>query len=234
LIAFSQNVEVQGSIKVVDGTQGINKVLTSDADGLASWQSPSPKPRYYHSINICCNSWMTKNLDVDHYRNGDPILKVEDAAEWNALNTGAYCYFNNDSTTYAAIYGKLYNWYAVNDPRGLAPQGWHVPTDFEWTATAACLGGSGIAGGQMKETGTEYWNEPNEGATNLSRFSGLPGGFRFTDGTFNLIGYYGVWWSSTELSMTNAWDRDLSSNSGNVRRYNDSKGSGFSVRCLRD
>ena len=73
LIAFSQNVEVEGSIKIVDGTQGVNKVLTSDADGLASWQTASSPPVYYQSVNICCNSWMTKNLDVDHYRNGDPI-----------------------------------------------------------------------------------------------------------------------------------------------------------------
>jgi hypothetical protein len=124
LFVFSQNLEVQGSIKIIDGTQGMNKVLTSDANGLASWQSTAAAPAsttYYQSVNICCNSWMTKNLDVDHYRNGDPIPKVEGSEQWAALTIGAYCYYNNDSTTNAAIYGKLYNWYAVNDPRGLAP-----------------------------------------------------------------------------------------------------------------
>jgi len=236
LIAFSQNVEVQGSIKIIDGTQGINKVLTSDADGLASWQSApsSPATTSYQSVNICCNSWMTKNLDIDHYRNGDPIPKVEDDAEWAALTTGAYCYYNNDSTTYAAIYGKLYNWYAVNDPRGLAPEGWHVPTDFEWTTTLDCLGGSGVAGGLMKEIGTTHWNSPNTAATNHSGFTGLPAGRRYSNGTSLYIGDRGYWWSYTETTATSAWYRFLRYDSGFVDKLNGNKRGGFSVRCLRD
>jgi uncharacterized protein (TIGR02145 family) len=237
MIAFSQNVEVQGSVKIVDGTQGINKVLTSDADGLASWQSPTPETKYYQSVNICCDSWMTKNLDVDHYRNGDPIPKVEDAAEWATLTTGGYCYYNNDSTTYAAIYGKLYNWYAVNDPRGLAPEGWEVPTDFVWTNAEECLGGSATAGGLMKEIGTTQWLSPNEGATNLSGFAGLPGGLRLDDGTFNLnlTGFSGNWWSSTEdVNNENALMRYLLSNESRSNSFVMLKSRGLSVRCIRD
>lgn len=240
LIAFSQNVKVEGSIKIVDGTEGINKVLTSDADGLASWQTappPSaPNAIYYQSVNVCCNSWMTKNLDVDTYRNGDPIPKVEDATTWAGLTTGAYCYYNNDSTTYAAIYGKLYNWYAVNDPRGLAPEGWHVPTDFEWTTTEDCLGGIGVAGGLMKEIGTTHWIDPNTGATNVSGFSGLPGGYRSTFGTFIVVGSYGYWWSSTLNDTLNAWYRGMSTGNDNVVRTNANNNLrfGFSVRCVRD
>jgi len=97
------------------------------------WRTAGAVPVNYPVVWICCNPWMTKNLEVSTYRNGDPIPKVTNGAAWASLTTGAYCYYNNDSTTYAATYGKLYNWYAVNDPRGLAPEGWHIPTDFEWT-----------------------------------------------------------------------------------------------------
>ncbi len=106
----AQNVHVNGKLKVTDGTQGAGKILTSDSTGLASWlPPPAPPPTYYPVVTICCQSWMTKNLDVATYRNGDPIPNVTDSAAWAALTTGAYCYFNNDSATYAATYGKLYN-----------------------------------------------------------------------------------------------------------------------------
>jgi uncharacterized protein (TIGR02145 family) len=233
---FSQNLEVEGTIKIIDGTQGVDKILTSDADGLASWQPAPPPapPTYYQSVGICCQNWMTKNLDVDTYRNGDAIPKVEDGAAWAALTTGAYCYYNNDSTSYAAIYGKLYNWYAVNDPRGLAPEGWHVPTDFEWTTTVDCLGGSTVASGLMKEIGTTHWITPNTGATNLSGFTGLPGGDRNVNGSFNFIGFSGSSWSSTEGNAADAWNRSLYYNDVNVHRFLNGKKFGFYVRCLRD
>src|SRR6266487_1634854 len=126
------------------------------------------------SIKICDQVWMLKNLDVSTYRNGDPIPKISDNAAWLALTTGAYCYYDNDSANYAATYGKLYNWFAVNDPRGLAPAGWHVPTDAEFTTLVeTCLGGWQVAGGKMKEIGTTHWASPNEGATNSSGFTGL-------------------------------------------------------------
>ena len=177
---------------------------------------------------------MTKNLDVATYRNGDPIPKVTDDAAWGALTTGAYCYYNNDSATYAATYGKLYNWYAVNDPRGLAPEGWHIPTDFDWTTLENCLGGASVAGGAMKETGTIHWTTPNIGATNISGWAGLPGGYRFNNGTFNFVGIGGYWWSATESDATGALFRFLLYNNGDLNSINFSKQIGFSVRCLRD
>jgi uncharacterized protein (TIGR02145 family) len=184
---------------------------------------------------ICCQSWMTKNLNVATYRNGDPIPKVTDNAAWVALTTGAYCYYNNDSATYAAVYGKLYNWYAVNDPRGLAPEGWHIPTDFDWTTLENCLGGASVAGGAMKEIGTIHWTSPNTGATNISGWAGLPGGFRSFNGAFYNVGGTGYWWSSTEESAILAWYRYLGYNSGSiVRGDGNGKVSGLSVRCLRD
>lgn len=121
-------LDINGTLKVTDGTQGNGKVLTSDAAGLASWQTPQfPPGSNEPSVSICCQRWMVKNLDVAKYRNGDPIPNVTNAEIWSTITTGAYCYFNNDSATYASTYGKLYNWYAVNDPRGLAPAGCYIP-----------------------------------------------------------------------------------------------------------
>ncbi|HZV69689.1 MAG TPA: FISUMP domain-containing protein [Saprospiraceae bacterium] len=203
--APNARLHINGTLRIENGTQGEGKILTSDATGFASWQPPSsPPPVYYASVGICCQSWMTKNLDVTTYRNGDPIPKVTTNSAWAVLTTGAYCYYNNDSTTYAATYGKLYNWYAVNDPRGLAPEGWHIPTDFEWTTLGNCLGGNSIAGGLMKEAGTVHWTSPNTGATNLSGFTGLPAGFRDNSGFFNAISTTGVWWSSIGLNASSA------------------------------
>ena len=177
---------------------------------------------------------MTRNLDVSTYRNGDVIPKVTDGVAWAALTTGAYCYYNNDSTTYATIYGKLYNWYAVNDPRGLAPEGWHIPSDFEWTTLGTCLGGNTVAGGPMKEIGTTHWNNSNTGATNLSNFTALPGGYRSDVGTFNNVGDYGHWWSATKGDSNTAWNRNLNYNDGVLEGGGANLKFGYSVRCLRD
>jgi uncharacterized protein (TIGR02145 family) len=228
-------LHINGAVKIADGTQGAGKVLTSDAAGLASWQPPPTPPFvYYPTVSICCQSWMTKNLDVSTYRNGDAIPKVTNDAAWAALTTGAYCYYNNDSTTYAAIYGKMYNWYAVNDPRGLAPEGWHIPTDFEWTNLGNCLGGDLVAGGPMKEIGTSHWTTPNTGATNLSGFNGLPGGYRWPDGSFHDIGSYSIWWSSTDTDLDYPWVRYIVHNFDDLVRIDYEKPSGSYVRCVKD
>ena len=183
------------------------------------------------SVTNCGQIWQSTNLDVTTYRDGTPIPQVTDPTAWAGLTTGAWCYYNNDPES---GYGKLYNWYAVNDPRGLAPTGWHVPTDAEWTTLTTFLGGEAVAGGKMKTPGTMSWLTPNTGATNSSGFSGLPGGFRNSNGPFDLFGSYGLWWSSTEDSTPYAWSRNLNYNNGNVDRYTDAKRLGFSVRCLRD
>lgn len=245
-IAVSQNVgigtsapnaklDVNGTLKVADGTQGAGKILTSDETGLASWQPPPPPPPiYYPSVTICCQSWMRKNLDVATYRNGDPIPKVISNSAWYVLTTGAYCYYNNDSITYAATYGKLYNWYAVNDPRGLAPEGWHIPTEFEWTTLGTCLGGNSVAGGLMKELGTTHWANPNTGATNLSNFCALPGGARYNGGDFLDIGGSGYWWSSTAIGTNGVWSRWILHFETNLADLEADVGLGFSVRCIKD
>ena len=149
----------------------------------------------YKTVKIGKQIWMAENLNVSHYRNGDIIPEVKNPDEWSKLTTGAWCYYENDSEN-GKTYGKLYNWFAVNDPRGLAPEGWHIPTDAEWTHLTEYLGGKEIektyqgiyyweiadVGGKLKAT--TLWKSPNEGATNSSGFTAFPGGYRYDDGDF--------------------------------------------------
>lgn len=211
----------------------INSIQLYNGSGWVSLMTPSTTAVFLPTIVIGTQQWMSKNLDVAFYRNGDPIPQVTNPTAWAALTTGAWCYSNNDSIQ-GTTYGKLYNWYAVNDPRGLAPQGWHIPSDAEWTALETLLGGGSVAGGKMKEAGTPHWTTPNTGGNNNSGWSGLPGGIRFSDGSFSLIGNFGYWWSATEGSVTNAWSRYLTYVNGSIVTENLNKRFGFFVRCLRD
>jgi len=189
-------------------------------------------------ITTGTQTFMDKNLVVVTYRNGDAIPQVTDGTAWVSLTTGAWCHYNNDPAN-DTIYGKLYNWYAVNDPRGLAPNGWHIPTVAEWTCFGISLGGIGVAGGKMKTTGTSRWNSPNTGATNESRFAGLPGGFRrgknnIGVGGFGDIGNGGYWWSNAERDSDGAWNSALYYASTVLISNSAGKSVGCSVRCLRD
>lgn len=184
------------------------------------------------SVKIGRQTWMVKNLDVSTYRNGDPIPEVKDSAEWSKLTTGAWCYYNNDPAN-GKIYGKLYNWYAVNDVRGFAPIGWHVPIEAEWIKLATYLGGEFIAGGKLKSTSS--WSGWNTGATNESGFTCLPGGGNF-NGKFDNIGIDACLWSSTIYTIDNAYARYiLLQNYGEaIFILNNNKTNGFSVRCIKD
>lgn len=188
----------------------------------------------FQSVKIGNQIWMQKNLDVTTYRNGDTIPMVSDNTLWQKLTTGAWCYYLNDSATYAATYGKLYNWYAVMDPRGLAPTGWHIPNNAEWNVLVNWLGRVSIAGGKMKETGTTHWLTPNIDATNSSGFTGLPGGYRYYNGKFFDMEASGNWWSTSAPTTTDAWAYGLSFESGEVGTDGAYNRSGFSVRCIRD
>jgi uncharacterized protein (TIGR02145 family) len=185
-----------------------------------------------NEVTIGTQVWTTKNLDVSTFRNGDPIPEAKTMEEWQKAGKNkqpAWCYYDNDPSN-GAKYGKLYNWYAVNDPRGLAPNGYHIPTDAEWTILEEYLGKD--AGEKMKST--SGWKDNGNG-TNSSGFSGLPGGFRYDDGTFGSVGKDGYWWSSTEVSTFSAWYRYLFYYDGNVyRAIYFKKEVGLSVRCLRD
>jgi uncharacterized protein (TIGR02145 family) len=201
--------------------------LLATAMMLTSFQGGSTK-----EVSIGKQVWMSENLNVDKFRNGDPIPEAKTEEEWKKAGENkqpAWCYYDNDSAN-GAKYGKLYNWFAVNDPRGLAPKGWHIPTDAEWTLLIDHLGGTEVAGGKMKST--SGWNNNGNG-TNSSGFSGLPGG-NGGNGTFVDIDYGGYWWSSTEFDADGALYRYLGFSGGYVDSFFSDKGVGLSVRCLRD
>ena len=195
------------------------------------------------SVTIGTQVWMDRNLDVTTYQNGDVIPQVTDPTAWAGLTTGAWCYLNNDPT-YGPIYGKLYNWFAVNDPRGLSPVGYHVPSLVEYTTLSDYLGGDLVAGGALKEAGFAHWNSPNTGATNSSGWTGLPGYTRLSNGTFGalVLNTFGYWWTSSQNSPGNSYYVWLYTNyeafvgvppSSPAGSYLDPK-YGFSVRCLQN
>ena len=187
----------------------------------------------FKTVKIGDQVWMAENLKVTHFRNGDPIPQISDDSQWYDLTSGAYCNYENDSGK-VEVYGRLYNWYAVNDSRKIAPMGWHVPSDAEWQTLIDYLGGNEVAGGKLKETGTEYWIEPNTGATNESGFSALPGGFRDAYGNFNSIGGSAWFWTATASSENDAWYWMLSYAQANAVHEPYSKRSAYAVRCIKD
>jgi len=182
--------------------------------------------KVYNTVKIGTQEWMAENLDISHYRNGDSIPQVQDIEEWERLTTGAWCYYNNNEEI--KIYGKLYNWFAVIDPRGLAPNGWHVSSDLDWR-TLMALYGVGVAV-KLKEVGSAEWGR----ATNETGFTALAGGMRYDYGRFDNCGECGYWWMSNEADEHHGWYRLLQSRDINVFRSHHRKSFGHSVRCVRD
>lgn len=187
-----------------------------------------------HDVTIGTQVWTGCNLDVTTYRNGDPIPEVTDQATWESLTTGAWCYYDNDPLNNE--YGKMYNWYAVNDPRGLAPVGYHVPTDAEWTTLSTFLGGEAVAGSKLKQTGFCHWLTPNYAATDETGFTAFGGGYRYDVTGFNNLKEMGEFWSSTEYNITpeTAWTRTLYYTSADIYRSFIFKIQGMSVRLIKD
>lgn len=184
-------------------------------------------------IKIGKQFWMANNLDVTEFRNGDPIFEAKTAEEWEQADENgqpAWCYFNNDAGV-GAKYGKLYNWYAVKDSRGLAPMGWHVPSDEEWQSLEKFIGGEGVAGKKLKSTGE--WKEKGNGLDEVG-FRALPGGNRGASGTFYEFGSQGGWWSSSEASSQDAWVHLMKYDDDGWTHMYFAKGRGFSVRCTKD
>jgi uncharacterized protein (TIGR02145 family) len=189
----------------------------------------------YKTVTIGKQTWFAQNLRVTRYRNGNPITKVTAAGEWSTSAEGAFTWYENDSAAYETLHGKLYNWYAVGDPRALCPTGWHVPTDADWSELTDHLGGESIAGGKLKDTTTTLWQSPNEGANNETGFTALPGGERMDDGSFQRINQFGYLWSSSLIPSLNvAFYRDMAYNNGSVKKDYYKREFGLSVRCIRD
>jgi uncharacterized protein (TIGR02145 family) len=210
---------------------------------FAFTESKDGDNNYYPVVQINTQLWMAENLKTTKYNDGSAIPNITANTAWEALTTGAYCDYDNTPAN-STIYGRLYNWYAVdnnaatkvasNGGKNVCPTSWHVPTDTEWTTLIDYLGGVSVAGGKLKETGTIHWLSPNTGATNETGFTALPGGRRIGNGTYDNVGYYGFWWSATEYSTTDAWYRYMGYGSivGFISSY--LKRNGFSVRCVRD
>jgi uncharacterized protein (TIGR02145 family) len=180
-------------------------------------------------VEIGTQIWTACNLDVSTYRDGTPIPQVTDPTQWANLTTGAWCYYNNADDN---CYGKLYNWYAVTDPRGLAPVGYHIPSKAEWDTLATFL--SSNPGGKLKEVGLTNWNSPNTYATNLYGFTALPSGTRDETGSFDWEGDYGNWWSTTPSSSTNAWSYYTYTLGGGLPGSTTKKTRGFAIRLIKD
>jgi len=205
-------------------------------------KAPINESTSFNEVTIGSQVWMVDNLNLAKFRNGDAIPYAKTAEEWEEAGQNkqaAWCYYDNKPEN-GTKYGRLYNWYAVNDPRGLAPKGWHIPSDDEWTLLTDYLGEEDDPGTKMKST--NGWGEEGNG-TNSSGFNGVPGGERFGNGIFDGIGTpndnlfctcFGTWWSSTVSKGKSAWVRILFYSHGSVQRGDYGKERGFSVRCLRD
>jgi uncharacterized protein (TIGR02145 family) len=199
----------------------------------------------YATVEIGTQCWFSENLRSEHYLNGDLIPSGLSDFQWSNTSAGAQAYHSNSASN-LATYGRLYNWYAVDDARGLCPSGWHVPSDDEWKTMEMHLGmsasdanstswrSSGSVGGKLKEAGTAHWNSPNTGANNSSGFTGLGHGLRSSSGGFSNLLSYGAFWSSSP-SGGDAWTRALDSNFADVYRNNyATQRYGFAVRCVGD
>ena len=240
------SLKLNDTILIRDTKYLINTMTTDLTSGVAQFELLTDQRVVEPATEVLIGTqlWTNRNLDVETYRDGTPIPEVTNATAWAALTTGAWCYYANN-TANGVIYGKLYNWYAVAGidgsgiPRILAPLGYHVPTDAEWTILTTYLGGLSVAGGKMKSTGDlttgdGLWTSPNTDATNESGLTGLPGGSRDNSGPFYSIGGNGRWWSSSGYDTTLAWCRRLNFNDGNASRLSASKKDGFSVRLIKD
>jgi uncharacterized protein (TIGR02145 family) len=189
----------------------------------------------YKTILIGDKNWFAENLKTSKYRNGDVISSGLSNTEWSSTSVGAYSYYNDDESLNCP-YGKLYNWYAVNDSRGLCPTGWHVPTNEEWVELRNTLGGDVLnVGGKLKSTGSVFWNSPNVGANNESGFSSMPGGARQNNGIYDWLGYSSNYWTSTLNGATAYFRNNVAINDDIYESFveGDLHG-GISVRCIQD
>lgn len=206
--------------------------IWNTGDSITAWSCghsliDSRDGQTYNTVLIGTQCWMAENLNIGTMINGS-------SNQTDNATIEKYCY--NNSTANCDTYGGLYQWnemmqYVMTEgAQGICPDGWHLPSDGEWTTLTDYLGGTSVAGGKMKETGTTHWATPNTGATNVSGFTGLPGGHR----SFDYLFYRGYWWSSTEIGGTAAWYRFLLYDDHQVGRYGISMTFGFSVRCLKN
>jgi uncharacterized protein (TIGR02145 family) len=220
-------------------------ILLTLSSGCKKKTDPEPEPvatvtdidgNIYHKITVGTQVWLVENLKTTRYRNGDQIPNVTVDSLWNKSSnnsTGAFCNYNNDVYT-GNTYGLLYNWFAASDSRGLAPEGWRVASQADWQTLVSYLGGDTVAGGKLKETGTTHWFAPNAGATNVVGFTALPGGLRVYSGKYEMIGTFGIFWTTTVSDEFSAFNCGLFNETPGAVIDGKRKGYGFSVRCIKN
>ncbi len=231
----NKGVSGDAGVNIVQGNRTIRWAVLDAQDQLVSNNVlfKVAAVESFKTVTIGSQLWMAENLNIDEFRNGDKIPEARSSEQWKRAGEKkqpAWCYYDSNSQN-GKLYGKLYNWYAVNDPRGLAPAGWHIPNDAEWIQLTDYLGGQQIAGAKMKSL--YGWSNGGPGSQNCD-FSGLPGGFRNFDGEYTGLAHNCYWWSSSELIGDYALSRSLVNFNDNVIREYFNNRLGFSVRCLRD
>jgi uncharacterized protein (TIGR02145 family) len=229
--AYRKQAPIRGVIQLVKYG---NPISFTTLGSSASSTVTDIDGNVYNVVRIGTQYWMKENLKTSKYNDGTLISTGLSNATWSTATSGAYSIYNNDAAN-DATYGKLYNGYAVNTGK-LAPAGWHVPTQEEWTTLQNYLGGESVAGGKLKSTSSK-WTSPNEGASNSSGFTGLPGSWRIFNGEYSADsekGYYGYWWSSTMSSSGSSWCYILSYHTIGSLRRGYSNVAGLSVRCIKD
>lgn len=204
--------------------------------------SPKLVDDSFETISIGGQTWSAKNLSVTHFQNGEIIPHIEDDETWEhygLLGKPAWCFFNNDPST-EPLYGRLYNWHAVVDPRKIAPFGWRIPSDQDWEDLESFIekfseleNQKGFAQVGKKLKGKELWNDGGNGS-DIFGFNAVPAGYRATDGPFRDQGGTANFWSTSDNSIQNAFYRTLYFYSANMFKYNNFKSNGISVRCLKD
>lgn len=191
-----------------------------------------------NTIEVGDDIWYGVNLNTETFRNGDPIPEAKSDDDWyraGQLKQPAWCYYNNDNAV-GDRYGKLYNWYACSDPRGIAPEGFKVPDDRDWAILSAYFAEIDDAGHFLK---AEYgWDDRDDGTSgngsNESGFSALPAGMRLPEGAFHGISYRGAFWSTTEVTETRASSPGVSYNNDKFYWNEFNKGAGFTVRIIQE
>jgi uncharacterized protein (TIGR02145 family) len=220
--ATGDSLFIGNTVTIVPGISEANPPAVEsilDADGNA-----------YTSVVIGTQEWLSQNLKTSKYCNGDPLVTDLFSISWQSSSVGAWAYYNDDPTM-NDTFGKLYNFYAVTDTRGVCPCGWHVPTTIEWNTLTEFLGGSSASGGTLKST--TGWNAPNTGATNSSGFGGKGGGYRLSNGNYSQQNVYGYFWTKNTFGSEGVYRR-LNFDSVSVPSLFYSKRGGLSVRCLKD
>jgi hypothetical protein len=228
---FENPKKVEYTLRAQAGDE-LSDALKVESEEMFPFRVSDVDGNTYETVGIGSQIWMAENLKTTKYRNGDKIEYRGDSAQWVLLTSAASTYYDFDANN--EVFGQLYNFFAVIDNRGLCPSDWHVPTLEEWSDLSNSLGGSSISGNKLKEAGTVNWIAPNEGSTNESGFTGLPGGLIGQDGVFMDKGSLGAWWSTTYIDDNGAWYVSVKNNDPRLFQNKFYRQAGFSVRCLKD